>query len=92
MKNGGKILFSIILSALLAGSAGAAFDKTNTYNDNFIDVSDSAWYKNNVKDSFELGIMDGTGNRLFNPDGDVTVAETTQSKLNVGCKINRQES
>lgn len=75
MKNGGKILFSIILSALLAGSAGAAFDKTNTYNDNFIDVSDSAWYKNNVKDSFELGIMDGTGNRLFNPDGDVTVAE-----------------
>ncbi len=75
MKNGGKVMFSIILSALLAGSAGAAFVKTNAYNDNFIDVSKSAWYMDNVKDSYELGIMDGNGNGIFNPDGDITIAE-----------------
>ncbi len=75
MKNGGKVLFSIILSALLASSVSAAFAKTNTYNDNFNDVADDAWFKDNVKNTYELGLMDGTGGGVFNPDGNVTVAE-----------------
>jgi len=42
----------------------------------FTDVPENAWYANSVKTVYELGLMMGDGNGHFNPDGNVTLAET----------------
>ena len=71
-----KILVGIILAVILASSASAAFNRTNTYIEGqFADVSSDEWYVTEVKNTYELGLMSGTGGGLFNPDGAVTVAE-----------------
>ena len=59
------------------------FKQTNTYKaGTFKDVSESAWYASGVKTAYELGLMVGTGNG-FNPNGDVTIAET----LAIACRL-----
>ena len=71
-----KIVLGAITAALLTLSAAAAFDKVNTYADGqFSDVKASEWYAKEVKSTYELGLMNGTGGGLFAPDGNVTVAE-----------------
>ncbi len=71
-----KLLICIALSLALGVFASAAFVKTETYTDGqFTDVPSSQWYASEVKSTFELGLMKGTGNGLFNPSGNVTVAE-----------------
>ena len=61
-----------------------SFNKVNTYNGNFTDVADSAWYAKNVKEAFELGFMNGKSEGKFDPNGSVTVAEaiTMASRVN----------
>ena len=76
MKFAKKLLFPIALSCLLASSAFAAFEKTNTYTDDtFNDVPQNAWYASEVKSSYELGLFGGKGDGIFDPSGKVTVAE-----------------
>ncbi|MBQ8758603.1 MAG: S-layer homology domain-containing protein, partial [Clostridia bacterium] len=71
-----KMLLSAIAAALLTVSASAAFEKTNTYTDGqFSDIPTEAWYASEVKSTYELGLMNGTGGGLFLPEGNVTVAE-----------------
>ena len=71
-----KLLLSAITAAILTVSASAAFEKTNTYTEGqFSDISYDAWYASEVKSTYELGLMNGTGGGLFAPDGNVTVAE-----------------
>ena len=60
---------------LLCICVNAAFEKINTYSDNFSDVKDTAWYADNVKIAYELGFMNGKSDSKFDPDGNVTVAE-----------------
>ena len=70
-----KFIISILTLALLTVGAGAAFEKVNTYNDNFSDVKNTAWYADNVKTAYELGFMNGKGEGKFDPDGKVSIAE-----------------
>ena len=70
-----KFLILLMATLLLATGANAAFEKVNTYNGNFSDVADSAWYAENVKTAYELGFMNGKAEGAFDPNGNVTVVE-----------------
>lgn len=41
----------------------------------FTDVPDTAWYAQDVADVQELGIIQGKGNGLFDPDGQLTISQ-----------------
>ena len=70
-----KIILCLALAVILSLSAFAAFEKTATYNNNFNDVPEQSWYAANVKTAFELGFMNGKSEGMFDPAGNVTVAE-----------------
>ncbi len=72
-----KILAILFASAILATMATAAkFEKKNTYTDGqFTDVPATQWYANDVKSSYEIGLMQGVGGGKFSPSTEVTVAE-----------------
>ena len=75
MKLSKKIISGLVAAAALTLTA-AAFSKTNTYTDGmFTDVPAEQWYASEVKSTYELGLMQGVGGGLFQPDGNVTVAE-----------------
>ena len=44
--------------------------------DLFSDVSAGDWFFNNVKDAYELGLMQGCGEGVFSPLGSISLAET----------------
>ena len=71
------LIISVVLALVLALTASAAgFAKTNTYAEGqFTDVQADAWYAATVQNTFELGLMNGKGGGIFDPEGDVTVAE-----------------
>lgn len=46
--------------------------ETGTYSSSFTDVSSSAWYYNPVSWAAQKGIMYGTSNTVFNPNGMIT--------------------
>ncbi len=65
-----------ITAAALAMQAGAAgFAKTQTYDGRFADVPAAEWYASEVTNAFELGLMNGTGDNSFEPNGEVLVSE-----------------
>lgn len=72
---------------LMPGASAAAgmanFQKTREY-PGFSDVSSTAWYAKEVRQAYELGLVNGTGNGAYQPDGDVSVAEaiTIAAQLN----------
>ena len=70
-----KLIISVLTLALLTVGAGAAFERVNTYNNNFTDVKSTAWYAENVKTAYELGFMNGKSENTFDPDGKVSIAE-----------------
>ncbi len=41
----------------------------------FADISPDAWYAKDIAQAREMGLIEGTGNNKFQPDGNVTVAE-----------------
>ena len=65
----------VAVFSLAYGVAAADFSKTNTYNDNFTDVTANDWFASSVKDAYELGLMNGKSATTFNPAGTLTVAE-----------------
>ncbi len=70
-----KLLICLFAVMLLSTGAFAAFEKTNTYENNFSDVPENSWYAQNVKTAYELGFMNGKAEGKFDPAGNVTVAE-----------------
>ncbi len=63
-----------------AGEAPAAglenFASINEYSaGSFADVASSAWYYEDVKTAYELGLLKGSSDTAFNPGGNMTVAE-----------------
>ncbi len=81
-----KRVFSLIVTAAIAFSSVSAFAATGGKMDNFLtrntysqevysDIAPDSWYKNNVKQCYELALMLGDGNGNFNPEGYVTLAE-----------------
>lgn len=78
-----KIMVTVVSVFVLAIGVDAAFDKVKTYNNTFSDISDTAWYGENVETAYELGFMNGKSEGKFDPDGNVTVVEgiTMASRL-----------
>lgn len=68
-----------LFSAAFAAPTGVGlsnFKKVNTYTEGqFSDVAAKAWYAPNVKSSFELGLVNGTGDGKFTPDGYMKISE-----------------
>ncbi len=86
-----KTILAVITAILLATSANAAFTKTNTYQDGtFSDVPASKWYSSEVGGAYELGLMNGVGGGLFNPDGSFTVAEAITLASRARAVYNRE--
>ena len=79
------ILFSLSPVALASSPGLENFQKINVYQDGkFTDVSPNNWYYDNVKFSYEIGIIKGSSENFFNANGNVTLAEaiTMAARLN----------
>ena len=73
-----KILIPItagLIASLGAITASADFNKINSYNGEFSDVKNDAWYAEYVSSAYELGFMKGSSQTTFEPEGNMTVAE-----------------
>ena len=83
MKKGISFFLSVVLLlTLLPGSAYAAesgmgnFQRNGSYYTGlFTDVPADAWYADGVAAAYELGLMVGSGQKTFSPNGTVTLAE-----------------
>ena len=52
------------------------FEKTSVYTEGqFSDVPDKAWYSLDVKQAYELGLVNGTGDNVFSPESTMTAAQ-----------------
>ena len=71
-------LLSCAVPALAADKSGYQnFKKIAKYTDDvFSDVKETSWYHESVAAAYELGLMQGGGNGKFNPQGNITLAET----------------
>ncbi|MBR6915663.1 MAG: CotH kinase family protein [Clostridia bacterium] len=67
-----KKILSLLLAALFIITAASAVFADGT---SFSDVDPGAWYAGAVKAASEKGIMEGKGNGIFDPGGNVTRAE-----------------
>ena len=68
---------AILPAAVSAAGTLSNFKPVNSYrNGLFRDVASRAWYAEKVRSAYELGLMKGSGNNTFNPEGSVTLAET----------------
>ena len=79
------LAFGLVAATLTGAALGAGFAKTKTYTDGeFTDVPTAEWYAKEVASTYELGLMNGIGGGLFDPNGNVTVAEaiTMASRAN----------
>ena len=74
------ILAGCLSLCLMVPAMGAAslsnFESYRTYRNQFSDISSSAWYYDSVRSAFEYGIMDGKIDGIFDPSGNLTIAET----------------
>jgi hypothetical protein len=76
------ILCAAVVVSMLAGGALAAaglsnFQRSLSYTDGmFSDVPADSWYNQNVGDAYAFGLMRGVGEDMFNPGGNISVAET----------------
>lgn len=76
----GTLALSVVFSANCIYAANIEsmenFETTKTYDDGmFNDVPSSAWYATGVKDAYEYGLMGGKAKGVFDPKGNITVAE-----------------
>lgn len=92
MKKSLSVLLTIILMlsgvfAVYANTNGSMenFKTNKTYTaGQFVDVSNSDWYAENVKMAYELSLVNGTSDTTFSPNDNITIAETITlaSRLN----------
>ena len=72
------LLVCLVLFSMLPAAAASLsnFNGSRAYNDEFTDVSPDAWYYPWIRGVFEYGIMDGKSASVFDPAGNLTIAET----------------
>ena len=76
-----RILSLLTACVLLLGTTPAAFAALSnfiserSYAGQFTDVPASAWYYENVKTAYELGLVNGSSASTYSPDDNITVAE-----------------
>ena len=74
------LTFALLLAAAMPVFAASGsmknFEKKFTYEGQFEDVAESAWYAPYVTAAFEYGFVSGNSETTYNPDGNITLAET----------------
>lgn len=81
MKHIISILLALCLALSILPETAAAttggmgnFKKTRDYH-GFSDVPASQWFANDVRQAYELGLVNGKGDGKFDPNGNLTIAE-----------------
>lgn len=70
------VAFMLICSGLpISFAALSDFTTERSYSNQFTDVPASAWYYNNVKTAYELGLVNGSSATTYSPDDNITIAE-----------------
>lgn len=60
------------------------FSKSNNYvSGQFVDVPDDTWYADKIATAYQYGLMYGTSDTVFNPEGNITIAEA----IAVACRL-----
>lgn len=91
-----KKCISVLLATIMILSSGFVvsantngsmenFKANKTYTiGQFVDVSNSDWYAENVKMAYELSLVNGTSDTTFSPNSNLTIAEaiTLASRMN----------
>lgn len=82
-----KKCISVLLATIMMLSSGFVvsantngsmenFKSSKTYTTGqFVDVSNSDWYAENVKMAYELSLVNGTSDTTFSPNSNLTIAE-----------------
>lgn len=83
------IIMTLCMVMTVFSFADAGLDNFNanksTYKaGQFKDVSKSEWYYDSVKQAYELNLVKGMSEAEFNPNGNITIAET----LALACRLN----
>ena len=68
---------------LEASASVGKFTQTRTYENNFTDVTENAWYNTYVKVAYEYALANGTSASKFSPDGKFTVAQALTAAVNI---------
>ncbi len=71
---------ALIVRALNMEAAADALTKEKTY---FADVPSSHWASSYINLLYNLGVVDGTGDRTFTPDGNVTLQQAVKILVSV---------
>jgi len=61
----------------------ANFDRVRTYQGEFTDVPESAWFAEAVRSAFERGLISGRSPGAFDPHGQITIAETIRLSASI---------
>lgn len=88
-----RALSGVLAAAMLGLTAMAAsgenqglsnFQKVNEYTaETFADISADAWYAESVQTAYELGLVKGSSDTTFSPDGNITVGAV----LALACRL-----
>jgi len=70
------------------------FAKVNEYTGSFTDIKDTDWFKEDVISSFETGLLKGKDENIFDPYGNITLAEaiTLAARVHSICTDNLIEN
>lgn len=93
MKKTAKTILVLVLALLMlttaamASNVGGGMGNFKTARDYvpFSDVDESAWYYGDVKTAYELGIIDGRGDGIFDPDGGLKISEAITMAVRTCC-------
>ena len=76
---------SVCVSAFNIGGLDN-FEKSQQYTDDvFIDIEKKDWYYENVSSVYEYSLMNGKGNKQFDPSGKLTIAEVIAVSTRIHC-------
>ena len=81
------LLALALLAALIPCAAAASlenFREVNSYTTGqFTDVPGNAWYAQSVQTTYELDLIKGSSDTTFNPNGNISIAET----VTLACRL-----
>lgn len=68
------IIFTLCITNVYAEEL-ASFEKVQEYSSNFTDIKQTDWFANDVINTYEAGLFKGKTENLFEPYGNITLAE-----------------
>lgn len=89
----GSIVTAGMPAAAAAEQGRLKFSKVQTYAENqFSDISPTAWYYADVAGAYEYGLMQGTSADQFDPDGEISVASVITIAARIHVAYNGKEN